>query len=152
MSAKESQVLKRVMVINGPNLGRLGRREPEIYGTTTHEELALICRQAASSLGWEADVRQSDSEAELIGWLHEAADAGMPVVLNAAAFTHYSLAIGDACAQLTAPMIEVHMSNPAAREEFRHLSVVSRYAAGVISGFGVGSYLLALRALAGLVA
>jgi len=145
-------VTKRVLVLNGPNLGRLGRREPEIYGTTTHDELAFTCRQAAAELGWEADIRQTDAEGELIGWLHEAADAGLPVVLNAAALTHYSIALCDACAQLTAPLIEVHLSNTAAREGFRHESVISRYAVGVISGFGVDSYLLALRALAGMVA
>jgi 3-dehydroquinate dehydratase-2 len=140
--------MTRVLVLNGPNLGRLGSREPEVYGSQTHEELARLCRDQGSALGLEVEVRQTDDEAVLVGWLHEAADQSLPVVLNAAAFTHYSYALRDACAQLTAPLIEVHLSNPHAREEFRHLSVISAVATGVIAGFGADSYLLALRALA----
>jgi 3-dehydroquinate dehydratase-2 len=138
----------RVLVLNGPNLSRLGSREPEVYGSATLDELAAACRATGAELGLEVEVRQTDDESELVGWLHEAADAGTPVVLNPAAFTHYSYALRDACAQLTAPLVEVHLSNPAAREEFRHTSVVAGVATGSITGFGVDSYRLALRALA----
>jgi len=137
----------RVLVLNGPNLGRLGSREPEVYGATTHDELVKLCQADGAALGLDVEVRQTDDESELIGWLHEAADAGVPVVLNPAAFTHYSYALRDACAQLTAPLVEVHLTNPHAREEFRHTSVVSGVATGVIAGFGPDSYRLALRAL-----
>ncbi len=137
-----------VLVLNGPNLGRLGSREPEVYGSTTYDDLVAACQKAGGELGLEVDVRQTDSEAELVGWLHEAADNGWPVVLNPAAFTHYSYALRDACAQLTAPLVEVHITNPHTREEFRHTSVVSGVATGVIAGFGLDSYLLALRAIA----
>ena len=136
-----------VLVLNGPNLGRLGSREPEVYGATTYSELVRVCEADGAALGLEVEVRQSDSEAELVGWLHEAADAGTPVVLNPAAFTHYSYALRDACAQLTAPLVEVHITNPHTREEFRHRSVISGVATGVIAGFGMDSYRLALRAL-----
>jgi 3-dehydroquinate dehydratase-2 len=137
-----------VLVLNGPNLGRLGTREPEIYGSLTFADLTAAVEAEASELGLEADVRQTDDEAELVHWLHEAADAKLPVVLNPAAFTHYSYAVRDAIALRTAPLIEVHISNPAAREEFRHTSVVAAVASGTIAGFGVTSYLLALRAIA----
>jgi len=138
----------KVLVLNGPNLGRLGSREPEIYGSTTFADLVALCEKTGAEFGQEVEVRQTDSEAELIGWLHEAAGAATPVVLNPAAFTHYSYALRDACAMLTAPLIEVHITNPHTREEFRHKSVVSGVATGVIAGFGVDSYQLALRALA----
>ncbi len=134
----------RVLVLNGPNLGRLGTREPEVYGETTYDDLVALCRSANP----DAEVRQTDDEATLIGWLHEAADAGLPVVLNSAAWSHYSYALRDACAQLTAPLIEVHISQTAAREEFRHTSVVSPVATGTITGLGVHGYVLALRWLA----
>jgi len=137
----------RVLVLNGPNLGRLGVREPEVYGSATHAELADRCRTVGAEMGLTVEVRQTDDETELVHWLHEAADSAIPVVLNAAAFTHYSYALRDACAQLTAPLIEVHLTNPAAREQFRHTSVVAAVATGTIAGFGVESYLLALRAL-----
>jgi 3-dehydroquinate dehydratase-2 len=137
----------RVLVLNGPNLGRLGSREPDVYGATTYDDLVRLCTADGQALGLDVEVRQTDSESELIGWLHEAADAGTPVVLNPAAFTHYSYALRDACAQLTAPLVEVHITNPHTREEFRHTSVVSGVATGVIAGFGTGSYRLALRAL-----
>ena len=137
----------RVLVLNGPNLGRLGTREPEVYGTTTYDDLVRVCTSDGTALGLDVEVRQTDSESELVGWLHEAADAGTPVVLNPAAFTHYSYALRDACAALTAPLVEVHITNPHTREEFRHTSVVSGVATGVIAGFGVESYRLALRAL-----
>lgn len=134
----------RVLVLNGPNLGRLGTREPLIYGDTSHEELAQLCRAENP----EAEVRQTDSEATMIGWLHEAADSGTPVVLNAAAWSHYSLALRDACSQLTAPLLEVHISQTAAREAFRHASVISAVATGTITGLGVDGYRLALNWLA----
>ena len=137
----------RVLVLNGPNLGRLGSREPDVYGATSYDDLVRLCTADGKSLGLDVEVRQSDSEAELIGWLHEAADAGTPVVLNPAAFTHYSYALRDAAAQLTAPLVEVHLTNPHTREEFRHTSVISGVATGVIAGFGTDSYRLALRAL-----
>jgi 3-dehydroquinate dehydratase-2 len=136
------------MVLNGPNLGRLGTREPEIYGHTTYADLVELCKQSAAELGVEVDVRQTDSEAELLGWLHEAAGTQASVVLNAAALTHTSIAVGDACAQLTAPLVEVHISNVHKREPFRHHSYVSVHAAGVIVGLGVEGYALALRWLA----
>ncbi|MUN41742.1 type II 3-dehydroquinate dehydratase [Actinomadura litoris] len=144
--------MTRVLVLNGPNLGRLGIREPDVYGTTTLADLAELCRAEGERLGLDAEVRQTDGEAELIGWVHEAADGRLPVVLNPAAFTHYSYGLRDALAQLTAPLVEVHISNPAAREEFRHTSVVAGVATGTIAGFGVNSYVLALRAVADLLA
>jgi 3-dehydroquinate dehydratase-2 len=140
--------MTRVLVLNGPNLGRLGSREPEVYGAETFDDLRAACRDAAAELGLEVDVRQTDDETELIRWLHEAADARTPVVLNPAAFTHYSYAVRDACAQLTAPLMEVHLTNPAARDAFRHTSVVAGVATGTITGLGLDSYRLALRALA----
>jgi 3-dehydroquinate dehydratase-2 len=144
--------VSRVLVLNGPNLGRLGSREPEVYGNVEHAELARRCEQWGAEVGLEVEVRQTDDEAELVSWLHEATDAATPVVLNAAAFTHYSYALHDACAQLKAPLVEVHISNPARREEFRHTNVISSVATGSISGFGVDSYQLALRAIAQLTA
>ena len=140
--------MTRVLVLNGPNLGRLGSREPEVYGHATHDDLAQLCVATGIRLGLEVEVRQTDDEAQLVGWLHEAADSSTAVVLNPAAFTHYSYALRDACAQLTAPLVEVHLSNPAAREEFRHTSVVSGVATGTIAGFGMDSYVLALEAIA----
>ncbi|MGV0792494.1 type II 3-dehydroquinate dehydratase [Mycolicibacterium sp. XJ1819] len=138
-----------VLVLNGPNLGRLGRREPEIYGSTTHDDLVALLKREADRLGLKAVVRQSDSEAELLGWIHAAADAADPVILNAGALTHTSVALRDACAELRAPLIEVHISNVHKREEFRHQSYVSAVATGVIVGLGVQGYVLALRYLAG---
>ncbi|HSS68223.1 MAG TPA: type II 3-dehydroquinate dehydratase [Nocardioidaceae bacterium] len=138
----------RVLVLNGPNLGRLGSREPDVYGSATHDDLAASCMQWGRDLGLDVEVRQTDDEATLVGWLHEAVDTGSAVVLNPAAFTHYSYALRDACAMVSTPLIEVHLSNPAAREEFRHVSVVSGVATGTIAGFGAESYRLALEALA----
>jgi 3-dehydroquinate dehydratase-2 len=138
-----------VNVLNGPNLGRLGRRQPEVYGKVTYDDLVAIIAREADELGLKVVVRQSDSEAELLGWIHDAADAGEPVVLNAGALTHTSVALRDACSELTAPLIEVHISNVHAREEFRHHSYLSAIATGVIVGLGVQGYLLALRYLAG---
>ncbi len=138
-----------VNVLNGPNLGRLGRREPGVYGHTTHDELAALVEAEAAALGLTAVVRQSDSEADLLEWIHAAADAGEPVILNAGGLTHTSVALRDACAELRAPLIEVHISNVHAREEFRRHSYLSPVATGVIVGLGVQGYLLALRFLAG---
>jgi len=143
-------VIPNVLVLNGPNLGRLGVREPEVYGSTSFEELAELCRSTGRTLGLHVEVRQTDDESELISWVHEAADARMPVVLNPAAFTHYSYALRDALAMRTAPLVEVHISNPAARESFRHASVVAAVADGTVAGFGLVSYQLALQAIAGL--
>jgi len=140
-----------VLVLNGPNLGRLGSREPEVYGTASLADIAGQCAAAGKELGLEIDFRQTDDEAELVGWVHQAADDRTPVVLNPAAFTHYSYALRDALAQRTAPLIEVHLSNPATRETFRHTSVIAAVADGTIAGFGPLSYLLALRAIAALI-
>lgn len=137
-------------MLNGPNLGRLGSREPEKYGTTTFAELVGVCEKTGAELGLEVEIRQTDDEAELVGWLHEAADGRIPVVLNPAAFTHYSYSLRDAIAQRTAPLIEIHLTNPATREEFRHTSVVAGVATGTIAGFGLDSYRLALRAITSL--
>jgi 3-dehydroquinate dehydratase II len=135
----------KVLVLNGPNLNRLGTREPLIYGSTTHADLVEMCVAEGQELGFEVEVRQTAHEGEMVGWLHEAADASIPVVLNGAAWTHYSIALRDACSQLTAPLVEVHISNIHQREEFRHHSVISAVANGVIVGLGVEGYLLALR-------
>lgn len=138
----------KVHVLNGPNLGRLGTRQPEVYGATTYADLVELCMTLAKELGLEVEVRQTDAEHEMIGWLHLAADEGTPVVFNPGAWSHYSYAIRDACVLLRAPLIEVHISNIHAREEFRRHSVVSAVATGVICGLGVEGYGLALRHLA----
>jgi len=138
---------RRVWVLNGPNLGRLGSREPEVYGNASYDDIVQACQQAGQSLELDVEVRQTDDEAEMVGWLHESADHSIPVVLNPAAFTHYSYSLRDAVSQRTAPLIEVHLTNPAAREEFRHTSVVASVASGTIAGFGLASYLLALQAI-----
>ena len=139
----------KVLVLNGPNLGRLGKRQPEIYGTTTHAELADLCREWGSALGLDVEVRQTNHEGEMLDWLNAAADDATPVVLNAAAWTHYSWAIFDACAQLTAPLVELHISEPKQRpEEFRHTSVVSPHAVEVIAGHGIEGYRMALERIA----
>ncbi|WP_343572689.1 type II 3-dehydroquinate dehydratase [Mycobacterium sp.] len=142
--------MSTVNVINGPNLGRLGRRETEVYGHTTHDDLVALVEREAAELGLKAVVRQSDSEAQLLDWIHRAADAKEPVILNAGGLTHTSIALRDACAELSAPLVEVHISNVFAREEFRHHSYLSPIASGVIVGCGVQGYALALRYLAGL--
>jgi 3-dehydroquinate dehydratase-2 len=138
----------KVLVLNGPNLGRLGAREPDVYGHTTYPGLVEKCETTGAELGLEVEVRQTDHEGEMLGWLHEAADDGTPVVLNAGAWTHYSIAVRDACAQLTAPLIELHISNTHRREDFRHHSYISAVATGVILGLGVEGYPLAIRWLA----
>ncbi|GAA1020915.1 3-dehydroquinate dehydratase [Acrocarpospora pleiomorpha] len=140
--------MRAVLVLNGPNLGRLGSREPDVYGAHSFEDLVVLCEEAGRGLGLAVEVRQTDDEAEMVKWIHEAADRRTPVVLNPAAFTHYSYALRDAIAQRTAPLVEVHISNPNAREEFRHTSVVAAVATGTIAGFGFQSYVLALRAIA----
>ena len=137
-----------VLVLNGPNLGRLGSREPDVYGSTSYAGLVEECREAGAELGLDVEVRETNDEGELIGWLHEAADGRIPVVLNPGAFTHYSYGLRDAAAQRTAPLIEVHISNPYAREAFRHTSVIAAVASGTIAGFGLASYRLALQSLA----
>jgi 3-dehydroquinate dehydratase II len=138
----------RVLVLNGPNLGRLGSREPDVYGSTSYASLVAACEKAGADFGFAVEVRETNDEGEMIRWLHEAADGRIPVVINPGAFTHYSYALRDAASQRTAPLIEVHISNPHAREQFRHNSVISSIASGTIAGFGVDSYLLALTALA----
>ncbi|HEX6248359.1 MAG TPA: type II 3-dehydroquinate dehydratase [Nocardioidaceae bacterium] len=139
----------KVLVLNGPNLGRLGRREPEIYGTTTYDELVQMCLAWGVGLDLDVEVRQTNHEGELLDWLNTAADEETPVVLNPAAWTHYSYALYDACAQLSAPLVEVHLSDPASRpEEFRRTSVVSPHATEVVTGRGVDGYRLALEAIA----
>lgn len=141
--------MQSILVLNGPNLSRLGSREPDVYGTTTWDELVTAVESSALT-DERISVRQTNDESELIGWIHEAVDTGSDVVLNPAAFTHYSYALRDAATLITASgltLIEVHISNPHAREEFRHTSVISGVATGVIAGFGVDSYHLALAAL-----
>lgn len=138
----------RVLVLNGPNLSRLGTREPEVYGTTTYPALVEACRTAGGQLDLEVEVRQTDSEGEFIGWLHEAADGAVPVVINPGAWSHYSYAVRDAVALRTAPVIEVHLSNIHAREPFRTVSVVSPVVDGVLVGLGIAGYLLALQWIA----
>ncbi len=138
----------QVLVLNGPNLSRLGTREPEVYGRATYAELAELCEKTGRDLGLEVELRQTDHEGEMLGWLHEAADSRAAVVLNPAAWTHTSIALRDACAALTAPLVEVHISNVHAREEFRHHSYVSAVASGVVVGLGVDGYVAALTWLA----
>jgi len=139
----------RVLVLNGPNLGRLGRRQPEIYGTMTHSELADACVAWGRGLGLEVEVRQTNHEGEMLDWLNVAADDAVPVVLNAGAWTHYSWALFDACAQLTAPLVEVHLSEPLQRpEEFRHTSVITPHATEVVAGHGPDGYRIALEVVA----
>jgi len=143
--------MSKVLILNGPNLSRLGSREPDVYGLASYTDLVGACTSTGVDLGLEVDVRQTNDEAELIAWIHEAIDTKTDVILNPAAFTHYSYALRDACAMLAGAgvkLIEVHISNPHAREEFRHNSVISAFATGVIAGFGIDSYLLALRQLA----
>ncbi len=139
---------RSVLIVNGPNLGRLGSREPEVYGHATYDDLVSLCQIEGERLGLAVEVRQTEDEAEMIRWIHDAIDARTPIVINPAAFTHYSYALRDALAQCTQPVIEVHVSNPAAREVFRHSSVVSAVVTGTIAGLGIDSYRLALQAVA----
>jgi 3-dehydroquinate dehydratase-2 len=140
-----------VLVLNGPNLSRLGLREPEVYGHETYADLVRICQETAAELDLKAEVRQTDAEGTMIGWLHEAFDTRSHVVLNPGAWTHYSYAVRDACAPVTAAglvLVETHLSNVHAREDFRRTSVIAPVATGVVAGFGTDSYRLALRAVA----
>jgi len=137
----------KVLVINGPNLDMLGKREVNFYGSNTYEDLKLMISNYASNLGLEVDIRQTNDEATMITWLHQAAESNLPVIINPAAFTHYSYAIRDAIVMVQAAKVEVHLSNPLSREEFRHTSVISGVVDGTISGFGVNSYRLALEAI-----
>jgi 3-dehydroquinate dehydratase-2 len=137
----------RVLVLNGPNLGRLGKREPAVYGTATYADLSDLCIKAGHDLNLDVEVRQTEYEGELVTWIHEACDNQTPVVLNAGALTHYSYALMDAVKMRTAPLVEVHISNIAAREDFRHASVVTGAATGIIAGFGFHGYVLALHAI-----
>ncbi|MCI1217753.1 MAG: type II 3-dehydroquinate dehydratase [Bifidobacterium crudilactis] len=142
---------EHVVVVNGPNLGRLGVRDPEVYGHDDLEKLRSLCDQWGHELGLDVEVRQSDDEAEVIHWMHRAVDESTPVVLNPAAFTHYSYGLADAASQVTDAglmLVEVHISNPAAREAFRRRSVISPIATGTIAGFGFTGYRLALEAIA----
>ena len=139
----------QVLVLNGPNLNRLGTREPGVYGSTTYAELVELCEKSGQELGLGVEVRQTNSEAEMIGWLHEAADSGAAVVLNPAAWTHTSVALRDACSMLTGPLVEVHISNIHTREEFRHHSYITGVATGAVIGLGVRGYVVALQWLAG---
>jgi 3-dehydroquinate dehydratase II len=140
--------MRRVYVLNGPNLGRLGTREPDVYGATTYADLVAMVESEGKVLGLDVAVRQTDAEHEMLAWLHAAADEQAPVVLNPGAWSHYSYAVRDACSQLRAPLVEVHISNIHAREEFRHHSVVSAVATGVIAGLGIDGYRLALQHIA----
>ncbi len=144
--------MARVYVLNGPNLNRLGTREPDVYGHMGLADIEAACVGLGGELGVEVVLRQTNHEGELIEWLHQAQDEQAGVVLNPAAFTHYSYAVRDACAIVTGPIVEVHISNPAAREEFRHHSVVSAVVNGTITGLGLDSYLLGLRAVVALMA
>jgi 3-dehydroquinate dehydratase-2 len=138
----------KVLVLNGPNLARLDIRDSSIYGDLNYKQLKDFVVNAGRELGIDVDMRQSDEEVQIIHWLHEAADNALPVIINPAAFTHYSYAIRDAAELVKSPLIEVHLSNPLSREEFRHTSVISGVADGTIGGFGPDSYRLALISLA----
>ena len=137
--------MKTVFVLNGPNLGRLGKREPEVYGSASHDDLVAACEQEGGALGLAVEVRQTDDEATYLGWIHEAADRGIDaLVLNPAAWTHTSVAVRDAAAGLSVPYVEVHLSNPAARGR---ISDAGRVCRSVVTGFGIFGYFLALRGL-----
>ncbi|HEX3713330.1 MAG TPA: type II 3-dehydroquinate dehydratase [Trebonia sp.] len=147
MTGQPEPAGQRVLVLNGPNLGRLGKREPSVYGTATYADLTALCQRAGKEFGFDVEVRQTEYEGELVSWIHQACDEALPVVLNAGALTHYSYALADAVKMRTAPLVEVHISNLAARESFRHESVITAAASGIIAGFGFQSYVLALRAI-----
>jgi 3-dehydroquinate dehydratase-2 len=141
----------KILVLNGPNISRLDIRDSKHYGNLNWSQLQNFINELAKDLSLEIDIRQSDDEATMIGWLHEAADNSFPVIINPAAFTHYSVAIHDAVEMVKSPVIEVHLSNPMSREEFRHTSVISGVAVGTIAGFGPDSYRLALIAMKNLI-
>jgi 3-dehydroquinate dehydratase-2 len=140
--------MTRVYVLNGPNLGRLGTRQVDVYGSTSYDDLRRMCEEAGAELGLDVVVRQTDAEHEMLAWLHAAADEEAPVVLNPGAWSHYNYAVRDACAMLRGKLVEVHISNVHAREEFRHRSVISPVATGVIAGLGFDGYRLALEHIA----
>ena len=140
--------MTHVYVLNGPNLGRLGTRQVDVYGTTSYDDLVELCVTTGKELGLDVVVKQTDAEHEMLAWLHAAADEEAPVVLNPGAWSHYSYAIRDACALLRGRLVEVHISNIHAREQFRHHSVVSAVATGVIAGLGIDGYRLALHHVA----
>ncbi|MBI1186263.1 MAG: type II 3-dehydroquinate dehydratase [Alphaproteobacteria bacterium] len=139
---------KPIHVLNGPNLNLLGVREPEVYGRDTLADIEAACRARASAHGRDLVFRQSNHEGELIDWLHEARENAALVLFNPGAYTHTSVALRDAVAAIAIPVIEIHLSNPAAREAFRHVSHVAPVAKGVIAGFGAHSYILAIDAAA----
>ena len=141
---------KPIYVLSGPNLNLLGTREPEIYGRHTLEDVRLLCEARAKALGHEIVFRQSNHEGELVDWIQEAREKGSAIVLNAAAYSHTSVALLDALKAAELPVVECHLSNPMAREAFRHHSYISAVARGVVSGFGAASYELAVEAAAGL--
>jgi 3-dehydroquinate dehydratase-2 len=136
----------KILLLNGPNLNLLGHREPEIYGRTTLADIELKVKQRAAKLGVEVDFKQTNSEGELVSWVQQAKDQFNVIVLNAAAYTHTSIALRDAISAVGIPTIEVHLSNTAAREEFRHRSLIGPACRGQISGFGAESYILAFEA------
>lgn len=140
--------MKPIHVLNGVNLGRLGQREPEVYGTQTYVDLVTACEATARELGVHVEVRQTDDEGQFVRWVHQSGDTAGAVVVNAGAWTHYSYAIRDALAGCRVPVVEVHLSNPGAREDFRRASVLTPVVSGVVAGFGLDSYRLALRAAA----
>jgi 3-dehydroquinate dehydratase-2 len=139
-----------ILVLNGPNLNLLGTREPEIYGRDTLADIRAACEARAAALGATIDFRQTNHEGELVDWLQQARDSASVVILNAAAYTHTSVALHDAIKSLPIPVIELHLSNPAAREPFRHISMISAVVKGAISGFGAHGYVLAIEAAAAL--
>lgn len=143
--------MNRVLILNGPNLNKLGKREPEIYGSETLSDIENACRRKGQELDFDVDFRQSNDETQLIEWIQEPPRYTKAVIINAAAYTHTSVAMHDALKLLEVPVIEVHLSNPAAREEFRHISYISPVAHGIISGFGSNSYILALESLQSIV-
>lgn len=140
----------RVFVLGGPNLGRLGRREPAIYGSTTWAELGSLCAGWADELGLDLEFLQADGEGELVGLIHRAGDEGRLLVLNAAAYTHTSVAVRDAVAALAIPVVELHISNPAAREPFRRTNLLADVVTASVCGFGITGYRLALQGAAAL--
>lgn len=139
-----------ILVLNGPNLNRLGKRQPEVYGTTTLGDVEQLVRERAAELGIDVDFRQTNHEGEMLEWVHEAADNAWPVIINPGGWTHTSVALRDALAEVSdgAGFVEVHISNVHAREPFRHHSYLSPLAVGVIAGLGVRGYVLALEYLA----
>jgi 3-dehydroquinate dehydratase-2 len=137
-----------IFVLNGPNLNSLGKREPGIYGHLTLDDIAGLCRSAGERLGLAVEFRQTNHEGVLVDWLHEAGESARGVALNAGAYTHTSIAIHDAIRAIAVPVVELHLSNVHAREDFRHHSAIAAAALGVIAGFGPMSYVLALEALA----